>query len=631
MLDSLLTQSTATDYKATTGELNARAVQAFESGANDDFQRILDSAEAVRQEYHRESIRQELDKVAERRRTLDREALKQKEARDDAREDAEEDSASGESSGTSDHKESEKVEENPYRFQAKRTRGRTLTFGTLVAEMTLPGGFKRQLQNSLLLTGVAESGQNAMKLNEGDSPVSILKDALEGMDLSAALTSVDGSAISNLADILAQSGVGEEEAQGLLEGLVGEDGKIEMLNLLKVLTQAQDHLSVNGASTDASGLMATTEGLSSLGQFLMGLGLSPETVKAVTSEMEVGAIIQASTLQEIIAADGQASLSLNISEGNLNFLALALESMGASATDLGNLSLLLEESEGDLNLGKLLDFLATLEKPKTQVNLASVAENIQDLLLKVENTQEVVKAPVFNEILLKLSLLGDRELDKNFFELSPALQALRGGLSGIRGDAQGSGDFNHTGGNNKEDRREREERRLMSASLPQGQNGGALSGAFTGSLYDEVAGYSSQDTIAKQLKDKLIYSARRGVRRLKMNLSPESLGQLSIELKVSGNKLTANIQADSLEAYRALEKEVMALRDSLSADGIELKMTLSYAGADQDEKSFFASDGQEYQFGLRVNPEEIFPEEENSQEEDDGDDFYSGSLLNTMV
>jgi hypothetical protein len=604
MLDSLLTQNNAREY-ALSVEANMKSmINAAEEGAYDDFQRILDNAEAVRQEYHRESIRKEMDEAADRVKSQELEVLNDVTAQ---------------------------TEENPYRFKAKRTRGRSLTYGTLEAEMTLPGGFKTQLKNSLLLTGVKESAENGMKLNQSSSPVKILKDALISMNLAPDLTTVDGSALESLAGILSQSGVSVEETQELLKDLVGDDGNIQMLDLLKTLTKAEDYLVTNASiSQTSSTLTATPDGLNSLGQFLMGLGLSSETVKAVTSEMEIGAIIQVKTLEEIISSSGADSLQSIISEGDLNFLALALDSMGANVNDLGNLSLILEENKGAVTLGTLLDFLRTLEKPQTQMSLTAVSENIQDLLLKVENTQELVKAPVFNEILMKLSLMGDRELDKNFFELSPALQALRGGVSGMRADAQAGGDFNKQSGHNSEDRKEREERRLMNAAISEGSTSKVLSGAFSSSLYDEVSSYSSSDTIARQIRDKLIYSARRGIRRLKMNLSPEELGSLSIELKVVGNQMTANIQADSLEAYQALEKEVMALKDSLSAEGIELKLTLGYSG-DSDSSKFFAKDKTEYQFGLQVNKDDYL-EEENSQEEEDSSAYQtSGGRLNTVA
>jgi hypothetical protein len=630
MLDSLLTQSASRDY-GLSQELPKAAAKSFEEGADSEFQRILEKAEVSRQELRRSAARDDYDKAVERRRDEDREALKRKER-------AEGEKAAGDEADSEEAAaaaEEAKDSKDASSFQNRKPRGRTLAYATLKAEMTLPNGMKRSIGHAMLLSGDSETGLNGMRLESGESPVSVLKGTLEELGASPGLSSLTGTTLEGIQAVLLESGVSQEETLNLLGNLVGEDGTIKMLDLLKALSQAEDWLKVNGPANGLSnGLTATGEGLNSLGQFLMGLGLSAETVKQLTSQLEVGSIIQTSTLIEIVSGGGAANLQASVGEGDLNFLALALQSMGASFDSLNNLSMLLQENQGQVSLGSLLEFLKTLEKPATQTNVAQIAQDIQDIALKVESQSEVVKAPVFNEILLKLSLLGDRELDKNFFELSPALQALRGGVSGIRDDAAAGGDFNQSGrGNNGEDRKEREERRMMGATAVQAGGSGAVAGAFSGSLYDEVASYSSQDGLARQLGQKMLYSARRGVRRLKMSLAPESLGQLSIELKVSGNKLTANIQAESLEAYRALEKEAMALKDSLGAEGIELKLTLGYSGEDgSNADGYFKGPGNESHMGLTISEDDLAAEEESSGQ--DGITYANGNygpLLDTVV
>jgi flagellar hook-length control protein FliK len=104
-------------------------------------------------------------------------------------------------------------------------------------------------------------------------------------------------------------------------------------------------------------------------------------------------------------------------------------------------------------------------------------------------------------------------------------------------------------------------------------------GLFQSSLAGSAGGQSTGEAIARQLEQKLLYSARRGVHRLRMNLSPESLGRLDVELKVKDGQLVAFIKAESEEAYAALEGEMGALKDALAAEGLELVMTLSYEGS----------------------------------------------------
>jgi flagellar hook-length control protein FliK len=110
------------------------------------------------------------------------------------------------------------------------------------------------------------------------------------------------------------------------------------------------------------------------------------------------------------------------------------------------------------------------------------------------------------------------------------------------------------------------------------ESGGPVTAGNGSSFAEDLAGYGARESLARQISQKLIYSARRGLHRLKMDLDPESLGHLDVELKVKGDKLTANIKAESLEAYEALEKDVSALKESLGLAGLKLSLSLSYDG-----------------------------------------------------
>ncbi|MDR1037199.1 MAG: flagellar hook-length control protein FliK [Deltaproteobacteria bacterium] len=192
---------------------------------------------------------------------------------------------------------------------------------------------------------------------------------------------------------------------------------------------------------------------------------------------------------------------------------------------------------------------------------------------------------------------------------------------------------------------------MASAQAASGASGAggasaSLSGAFAAGLGDGDVGRSSRETLVRELRDKLVYSARRGVRRLRMSLSPESLGGLDIELRVKGSKVTANIRAESLEAYQALEGEVRTLRDELSAEGLELKLTVSYDGGGQASGgSFHAEDGRRYGLDGRAmagavdlagggdadgpDPEEISSAADGVTPGSQG--VYAGSLLQAVV
>jgi hypothetical protein len=82
-----------------------------------------------------------------------------------------------------------------------------------------------------------------------------------------------------------------------------------------------------------------------------------------------------------------------------------------------------------------------------------------------------------------------------------------------------------------------------------------------------------------------------------MDLDPESLGRLDVELKVKGEKLTAHIRAETLEAYEALEKEISSLKESLGQAGLELALTLSFDGQKEEDRSFTRSGPGEFASG----------------------------------
>ncbi|MDR2351654.1 MAG: flagellar hook-length control protein FliK [Deltaproteobacteria bacterium] len=590
MLDNLLINNVASRaFESTDSRLLVNA-ENFEANFEEEFQRVLERADLQRQEY--------LKDYTEKREYSKKVAREEEENIRSKTETTKVDSFRGEKESPTSSEDNGLVEnsgDKSFRFKAQRKRGTGLAFSMIQVETQLPSGFRSKVSQALLLTGNRESGVNGVSLEDGNTAAGLLRDTLESVDANLGLLTLDPEALPTLQNILLQSGTDPLEVERLLGGL--GNTPIAMTDVLKTLEVAINSTVVNSQGNSFEGLIATSDGLNSLGQFLLGLGFSPEVIKSVTSGITPGSILPAATLRSLIGGETANDLAALITEGDLNFLALALQSMGAEESTINGINLLLKGNGGEVSLGGLLDFLANLEKPAVAPAESLVAEEIQTILNYVKAETELVKAPVFNEIVLKLSLLGDRELDRNFFELSPALQALRGGLSGAETfgqNGQNSGSFN-------QDKREREERRMYAQVTPTSQSSGSLSGAFASSLYDSVGSYTTSETLVRQLREKLVYSVRNGIRRLKMDLDPESLGRLNVELKVKGNVVTANILAESLEAYQALEKEVSNLCASLSEEGLELKLTLSYEG----DKNYFRGELNQRETVSSSNPEDL--------------------------
>jgi hypothetical protein len=467
-------------------------------------------------------------------------------------------------------------------FAADRVSKRTALASLVVAGSSLPTGFKRQIGASLMASGRTDNAVNGYLLTGGGRPTAFLKDTLEKLGALGQSWKLDKEALPELESLFIESRTPAEEAAGLIAAL--SEGPLTLDNVLRTVSKADD-LAAQTATDDSGGqsgaeglklLTATPGGLNNLGQFLASLGLSTEVVKAATS-FTPGQSFSSQDLREILSQNGSdAILAPLLADSDLVSLVEALKAMGADQNSLGQLSTFLAVNQGQATLDDLLGLLAFTEQPGPLTpDPRKVADQIQNLLSQTRNESELVKAPLFNEIVMKMALLGDRQVSDDFADLSPALQALRGGISVWRQESDG--DFER-GGGRRDQGRERQERLLAQGGLKaQSLGWGLEQPQFEAPAAAETAGYAGE-TLARQIGQKLVYSARRGVHRLRMNLDPESLGRLDVELKVKGDKLTAFIKAESLEAYEALEKEMSSLKDNLAQAGLDLEMTLSYDG-----------------------------------------------------
>jgi flagellar hook-length control protein FliK len=292
--------------------------------------------------------------------------------------------------------------------------------------------------------------------------------------------------------------------------------------------------------------------------------------------------------------------------------------MGANSEDIALFSQYLAKTPA-ASLQDLLAFLTILEKPQSSSEVsANLAKDVKALVEGATKDSEVAKTPVFNEIVLKLSLLGDKELADDFAKLSPALQAIRGGISGAGAFGDGTGSQQNHGRNWENERQAFSD--VQSLALNQGLDGTG----FNQALSAEISGYGSRESLARQLEKKLIFSARQGVYRLKMDLAPEDLGRLDVELKVKNDQLTAHIKAETEEAYAALEKEIASLKASLAEQGLDMNLTLSFDGQNENNRHFAKSKANDLlndNVAINVDPDDS---SENS-------DYRDGGQLLDMV
>lgn len=452
-------------------------------------------------------------------------------------------------------------------FQSPREVNRSLD----LAQAALPASLRKKLGLGLMAMGGEGSSIYSMTAGAGLSGCSTSGEALKGIFSSLgterSFLKMDKKALPALAEILAGSGLDEESINAFLDDLNKNGLSVDQLfyGLSKLnLEQGQ-----------GGGLRATEDGLSALGQFFGSLGASPEIVDLITSGFKSGEEVTAAALRGIIGSGDDGNLAPGLTEADAYNLANLLRSMGAGQKHLNSLSNLLAESRGHLSINDFLDFIESMENAPAKTLDTQDLNQIQTVLNNLSREQQLVKTPVFDEILTKIQMLGDREIDDKFMKLSPALQALRGGLSGQTQNTAFGGQSGQNGQGSPQDRREDKEqfRHLMNASVS-GREGLQASAVETAEAF---MSYGGQESLARQISQKMLYSHRRGINRLKMKLNPENLGRLDIELRVKGDQLVAHIRAENEEAYQALAADIDSLKEALAQGGLMIdNLTVAY-------------------------------------------------------
>ena len=430
-----------------------------------------------------------------------------------------------------------------------------------MAKAGLPSSFKKQVGLGILSMGRSGASSTSMQagaaLMDCGSSAEALNGLLNSFGAERGFLKLDKNALPALGKVLSDSGISDEKIDEFLGSLAAGSMGVDQLfqNLQKLDLSSEEK---------SGGLIASEGGLVAMGQFFNSLGASAETVNNLMNGFKPGERLTASALRELLGPNAEGILAPCLEQGDLNSLKSFLSSMGASERDFQSLKTLLTQTEGRLSTTDFLNFIENMGSTTAQSVTSSQLDMVKAVLENITRDQELAKTPVFDETLVKLQALGDQEVDENFMKLSPALQALRGGLSA---QALNNASMNGQNGQGKSrDERETKEQyrqAVMAANSETGQ-------AAMAETVETVQGYGGQESLARQISQKMAYSHRRGLHRLKMNLNPENLGKLDIELKVSGDQLVAHIRAENREAFEALAGEMEELKKSLAESGIEL-------------------------------------------------------------
>lgn len=435
-----------------------------------------------------------------------------------------------------------------------------------------PSTYQKQLGVGMMVMG--HSGLSSMmagaSLMNCDSSAEALREIFGSLGAARAHLKLDRGALGDLGQVLADSGLGDEEIDAFLSGIDG--GGLTVEEIYARLEKLD--LKAEGGN---NGLTATEGGLSSLGQFLSGLGVSPEAVNSLTSGFMPGDRVAVADLRQILGGSDEQLTAPCLDQASINSLASTLKSMGLGQSDLNGLSNLLARNNGQMSLGDVLNFLEGVENTPAKTLAGDEMKLVKNILDNISREQELVKMPVFDETLVKLRALGDREIDDDFMRLSPALQALRGGVSGSDQNAAFGGQSGHGGQRHGQDGRHDGQEHKEQFQRTLSAAGGDSAPAAASEAVETVQSYGGQESLVRQIAQKIAYSRRRGVHRLKMNLNPVDMGRLEIELKVQGDQLVAHIRAENRETYDALAGEVESLKTALAESGLEISnLTLAF-------------------------------------------------------
>jgi flagellar hook-length control protein FliK len=97
-------------------------------------------------------------------------------------------------------------------------------------------------------------------------------------------------------------------------------------------------------------------------------------------------------------------------------------------------------------------------------------------------------------------------------------------------------------------------------------------------VQNPVRSFMEPQNIYRAVEDKLmtgisaetIQRLREGVSELKLRLSPESLGEMSLKVRLTDDKITAQIQVTQPDVRNALEADLPRLREALAARGLNV-------------------------------------------------------------
>lgn len=384
-------------------------------------------------------------------------------------------------------------------------------------------------------------------------PVEELEHKIEDVGMPLKSMSLNKKDLDTVRDFLEEGGFSADQVNQVMSRI--SKGPLTMDRVLAAVKSV--------VKPTQSSMTLSDESIPMLGRFLQEMGLSAEEVKDVLSGLKAGQKFGASQLKDILLKYGKGNLrGPALGNADMQNLKDMLASMGMDQKDLQNLFDKIEKTGGRLSLEGLLSFMESVDRPEALT--ASQLENIEQIINKMKLSDSLKKQPKFNRIISMLQAMGDKNVDENFLNSNPAIQALRGGSTPSNAlnslGRNSSGNSNNGNGNQH--------------SFQPGMSGAeAKSEVRTGIPRAAQTTFTSRlsESALQQISDKMSYHARNGVHSMKLQLTPAELGKLDINLVMKNNGLHATIIAENPHVKDAMSEQLNQLKETLAAQGLELE------------------------------------------------------------
>jgi len=91
------------------------------------------------------------------------------------------------------------------------------------------------------------------------------------------------------------------------------------------------------------------------------------------------------------------------------------------------------------------------------------------------------------------------------------------------------------------------------------------------SITEAVADENTATHIIRQVLDQIQLNAREGMTSMEIQLTPENLGKVNLQVTAKDGVITAQITTDTLAAKEAIEAQITTLRESLNNQGLKVE------------------------------------------------------------